>query len=106
MTRVPKSDERRSNGILTRARILARCRALMIGGRFRPLIKEIAGPGCHAHTVRYHFDTLASLYDEALDDATCAAIADRVIGDSKAGFLSERARLRLSLAAVHGRIAA
>ena len=96
---------RQLEGEAKKARLLDRCRALMKAGHFRPTATEIAGKGA-GHDIINRFGSIGELYDKALDDPTVAAIAERVFDGRNTDLLSGRDRLRLALAAVHGRLAA
>ena len=77
-----RPDRRRGyvNGDDTHLRIVARCRELMVGGRFRPLQRELTtGAGFSLKSLRYHHKRLDDLYEEALDDATRTGILARLM---------------------------
>lgn len=77
-----RPDRSRSyvNGDDTHARIVARCRELMVSGRFRPLQRELTiGGGFSLKSLRYHYKRLDDLYEEALDDATRVGILARLM---------------------------
>ncbi len=63
-----------ANGDDTRAKIVGRCRALMITGRFRPMYHELVKGGVSRKAIVYHFRTLDDLYEEALDEPTRVGI--------------------------------
>ena len=89
------SGERYANGIYTRWRIVKRCRDLMEAGNFRPSVRDLVAKGVTKKGIRYHFETLADLYEAALDDVTAMAIAERALSGG---------RMRLALALVFGRL--
>lgn len=94
---------RQREGEAKKARLLDRCRILMKAGNFRPTSAEIAGQGA-PHDIINRFGSIGELYDQALDEPTVAAIADRVFNGPITDQLTGRERLRLALAAVHGRL--
>lgn len=100
----PAARKGNSNGLASRHRIVERCRALMVEGIFRPTQRDMVVGIITLKTMKYHFASLADLYEAALDDeATMEAIARHVLPGVGAAILP-RDRTRLALAVVFGRL--
>ncbi len=69
-----------SNGAAMREKIVARCRALLVEGNFRPTQREICGGTISLKALRYHFPTLPELVEAAIaDHATSTAVLSIVM---------------------------
>jgi hypothetical protein len=88
-----------------KARILGVCRALMATGCFRPNTLDIAaGAEAKPHDVINNFDSLAALYDEALDNDTVRAIARQIMRRDCEDLLLLDDMRGLARAAVFGKV--
>lgn len=100
----PSPRKGNSNGLASRQRIVERCRTLMVEGIFRPTQRDMVVGIITLKTMKYHFPSLADLYEAALDDeATMEAIARHVLPGIGAAIVP-RDRTRLALAVVFGRL--
>lgn len=101
--RLAREELNRRQKAEKRQRLLARCRAMMADGHFRPTAAEIAGKGGE-HDIGNLFCSLPALYEQAIDDETVRAIGRSVLGAAPAAYSALSDLHRIARAAVFGRL--